>query len=249
MTKEKVRLDSLLVSANLVESRERARSLILSGKVEIAGKRQDKPGARVPPDACVRVVRPDHPFVSRGGVKLEGALREFGLDPAGRVALDVGASTGGFTHCLLLNGVRRVYAVDVGYGQFAWPLRQDPRVILFEKTNIRQFPREKIPEPLDLAVVDVSFISLRKVLPCVLPFLAGTGEMLCLIKPQFEVGRGKVGKQGVVRDQALVDEVLVDIASFARAQGLGVGGVRESVLRGPRGNHEYFIHLRLGIRN
>jgi len=241
--KEKVRLDSLLVSSRLAESRERARALILAGRVEIAGRRLDKPGTRVAADQSVRLLGHDHPYVSRGGVKLEGALRDFGVDAAGKSAMDVGASTGGFTHCLLLHGARRVYAVDVGYGQFAWTLRGDPRVALLEKTNIRNLTPDRVPEAIDLAVVDVSFISLRKVLPCLLPFLGPSGEMLCLIKPQFEVGKGKVGKQGVVRDQGLVDEVLRDLDSFVRGQGLVSGGIRESVLKGPKGNREFFIRL------
>lgn len=240
-----MRLDKLLVSSRLVETRERARALILEGRVEVAGKRMDKPGTWVHPEDTVNLSRPDHPYVSRGGVKLQGALQAFGVDPDGKVALDVGASTGGFTHCLLLHGARKVYAVDVGYGQFAWSLRQDSRVMLNERTNIRTLAAEKIPEKVDLAVADVSFISLKKVIPCIFAFLLPDAEMLCLVKPQFEVGKGEVGKGGVVRDPKKIDVVLESMRSFARAEGLRVCGLQESVLKGPKGNREFFLHLKL----
>jgi 23S rRNA (cytidine1920-2'-O)/16S rRNA (cytidine1409-2'-O)-methyltransferase len=244
MAKGKVRLDRRLVDSGLAPTRERARALILEGRVEVSGLLRNKPGAWVGPEEPVTLGEPDHPYVSRGGVKLEGALRALDVSPEGKVALDVGASTGGFSHCLLLKGASRVYAVDVGYGQFAWSLRNDPRIVLHERTNIRSFTAEKIPEEIDLAVMDVSFISLRKVIPCVLPFLGPRGEVLCLIKPQFEVGKGKVGKGGVVRDPELVHQVLVELRAFAEGQGLAFCGMEESVLKGPKGNREFFLYAR-----
>jgi len=244
MPKGKERLDKRLVASGLVASRERARALILEGRVEVAGRRLDKPGAWVRPEEPVALSQPDHPYVSRGGVKLEGALRAFDVNPEGRVALDVGASTGGFTHCLLLHGAHKVFAVDVGYGQFAWSLRNDSRVVLFERTNIRSLSAEKIPEAIDLAVMDVSFISLKKVIPCVLPVLAREGEMICLVKPQFEAGKGKVGKGGVVRDEEQIQGILEDMRTFVEDQRLAFCGIRESVLKGPKGNREFFLYAR-----
>ena len=237
-------MDKRLVASGLVASRERARALILEGRVEVAGRRLDKPGAWVGPDELIALSQPDHPYVSRGGVKLEGALRAFDVNPEGRVALDVGASTGGFTHCLLLQGAQKVFAVDVGYGQFAWSLRNDSRVILFERTNIRTLSAEKIVEAIELAVMDVSFISLKKVIPCVLPLLAREGEMICLVKPQFEAGKGKVGKGGVVRDEEQIQGILEDMRTFVEDQRLAFCGIRESVLKGPKGNREFFLYAR-----
>ncbi len=233
-----------MVASGLVASRERARALILEGRVEVAGRRLDKPGAWVGPEEPVALSQPDHPYVSRGGVKLEGALRAFDVNPEGRVALDVGASTGGFTHCLLLHGAHKVFAVDVGYGQFAWSLRNDSRVVLFERTNIRSLSAEKIPEAIELAVMDVSFISLKKVIPCVLPVLAREGEMICLVKPQFEAGKGKVGKGGVVRDEEQIQGILEDMRTFVEDQRLAFCGISESVLKGPKGNREFFLYAR-----
>ncbi len=244
MPKAKERLDKRLVASGLVATRQRARALILEGRVEVAGRRLDKPGAWVGPEEPVALGRPDHPYVSRGGVKLEGALRAFDVNPEGRVALDVGASTGGFTHCLLLRGAQKVFAVDVGYGQFAWSLRNDPRVVLFERTNIRSLAAEKIPEAIDLAVMDVSFISLKKVIPCVLPILAREGELICLVKPQFEAGKGKVGKGGVVRNEEQIQGILEEMRTFVEDQGLAFFGIRESVLKGPKGNREFFLYAR-----
>ena len=244
MPKEKERLDKRLVASGLVATRERARALILEGRVEVAGRRLDKPGALVGPDEPVALSQPDHPYVSRGGVKLEGALRAFDVNPEGRVALDVGASTGGFTHCLLLHGAHKVFAVDVGYGQFAWSLRNDSRVVLFERTNIRTLSTEMIPEAIELAVMDVSFISLKKVIPCVIPVLAREGEMICLVKPQFEAGKGKVGKGGVVRDEEQIQEIMKDMRTFVEDQRLVFCGIRESVLKGPKGNREFFLYAR-----
>lgn len=244
MPKGKERLDKRLVASGLVATRERARALILEGRVEVAGRKLDKPGAWVAPEEPVALSQPDHPYVSRGGVKLEGALRAFDVNPEGRVALDVGASTGGFTHCLLLHGAHKVFAVDVGYGQFAWSLRNDSRVVLFERTNIRSLSVEMIPEAIELAVMDVSFISLKKVIPCVIPVLGREGEMICLVKPQFEAGKGKVGKGGVVRDEEQIQGILEDMRTFVEDQSLAFCGIRESVLKGPKGNREFFLYAR-----
>ena len=244
MAKGKERLDKRLVASGLATTRERARALILEGRVEVAGRRRDKPGAWVGPEEPVALSRPDHPYVSRGGVKLEGALRAFDVNPEGRVALDVGASTGGFTHCLLLHGAQKVFAVDVGYGQFAWSLRNDCRVVLFERTNIRTLSADMIPKAIELAVMDVSFISLKKVIPCVLPVLAREGELICLVKPQFEAGKGKVGKGGVVRDEEQIEAILEDMRRFVEDQRLAFCGIRESVLKGPKGNREFFLYAR-----
>jgi len=240
------RLDRVLVSQGLAESRQRAQALILAGKVRVDGVRADKPGAPVRPGRTVTVVGRDHPYVSRGGQKLEGALRDLGVSAEGRVCLDAGASTGGFTHCLLLHGAKRVYAVDVGYGQFHWSLRQDPRVVLQERTNVRYLDPGQVPEPVDLLVADLSFISLRKVLGHLVRFVPPGGDLLCLVKPQFEAGRGRVGKGGVVRDPGHVDDVLREMDAFFRSLALDLRGCRESALRGPKGNREFFFHARRG---
>ncbi len=239
---DKIRLDRLLVARGLAPAREQARALILAGDVLVNGFPVTKTGALVPTTASITVKAAPPPYVSRGGLKLAAALDYFQLDVTGLVALDVGISTGGFTHCLLQRGAARVYGVDVGYGQLAWQLRQDPRVILLERTNIRHLAPEAIPEKVDLAVVDVSFISLKLVLPQVLQFLKPGGALLALIKPQFEVGKGKVGKGGVVRDPALQQQVVTDIGLLARALELKVHGVLPSPLLGPKGNQEYLIY-------
>jgi 23S rRNA (cytidine1920-2'-O)/16S rRNA (cytidine1409-2'-O)-methyltransferase len=244
MVKEVARLDKWLVDTGLVESRERAKALILLGKVEVDGRPADKPGIRVQNGQSISLRHPDHPYVSRGGLKLEKALDHFGIDPAGRVILDVGASTGGFTHCLLMRGARKGYAVDVGYGQFAWSLRQDPRVVVLERTNIRYLKPERIMDPVTLAVIDISFISLKKVIPKVFSLVEQGAELLALIKPQFEVGKGKVGKGGIVRSEDLHNRVLEDIKDFSRKEGWEMGGIVESSLKGTKGNKEFFIWLR-----
>ena len=241
MTSKKPRLDRLLVERGLAASRQRAAALILAGRVTVEGRRAEKAAQQVAPDARLEVLEEDEGYVSRGGLKLAGALDGFSLTVAGLVAMDVGASTGGFTDCLLRRGARRVYAVDVGYGQIAWRLRQDARVVVLERTNVRYLEREKIPEPVDLAAIDTSFISLTKVIPRVLEFLSGNGWLLALIKPQFEVGRGLVGKGGVVRQPELHRRVVSDLERFCRDQGLAVEGVVESPLLGPKGNREFFI--------
>jgi len=244
MVKETTRLDKWLVDAGLAESRERARALVLLGKVDVDGRPVTKPGVQVHKGQAVSLRNREYPYVSRGGLKLERALDHFGVNPAGRVTLDVGASTGGFTQCLLMKGAARVYAVDVGYGQFAWSLRNDPHVVLMERTNIRFLRPEGIRDRVTLAVIDVSFISLKKVLPKVSSIVAEGAELLALIKPQFEVGKGKVGKGGIVRDEDLHRAVLEDMRDFCIGDGWEIGGMVESSLTGVRGNREFFIYLR-----
>lgn len=237
---QKIRLDQLLVARGLAESRQRAQAMILAGEVTVNGHPAQKPGMAVPQDAAV-TVRAGLPYVSRGGLKLAHALETFGLDVKGKVCLDVGASTGGFTDCLLQHGAARVYAVDVGYGQLDWRLRQDPRVVVLEKTNIRYL--ETLPESPNLAVVDVSFISLRLVLPVVWRLIAPGAQVVALVKPQFEVGKGQVGKGGVVRDPAVRQAALEDLAAWAAAQGWQVQGRTTSPIKGPAGNVEFFLLL------
>jgi 23S rRNA (cytidine1920-2'-O)/16S rRNA (cytidine1409-2'-O)-methyltransferase len=239
----KIRLDRLLVERGLAPARERAQALILAGQVLVNGAPVAKAGALVSTEAAITLKSPDQPYVSRGGLKLAAALEHFQVEVAGLVALDVGVSTGGFTDCLLQRGAARVYGVDVGYGQLAWRLRQDPRVIVLERTNIRYLPREAIPEEVDLAVADVSFISLRLVLPQVLLFLRPGGAVLALVKPQFEVGKGQVGKGGVVREQQLQLQAVAEIQAFAHTLGLEALGVMPSPILGPKGNQEYLLYL------
>jgi 23S rRNA (cytidine1920-2'-O)/16S rRNA (cytidine1409-2'-O)-methyltransferase len=260
---KKVRIDSLLVAKELIESREKARALILAGKVLVNGTKADKAGTFVRPEACLEILQ-KIPYVSRGGLKLEAALKSFNIDVKGKIAMDVGASTGGFTDCLLQHGARKIYAIDVGYGQLAWKLRNDSRVILLEKTNIRyldekvrsestrtegQEIEDLIKSNIDIATVDVSFISLLKVIPKVINFLKKNGEVVALIKPQFEVTRKDVGKGGVVRDEAKRLEVIEKITKEVRDMGLEVRGVEKSVITGPKGNVEYFIYLKRFIEN
>ena len=242
---EKIRLDRLLVERGLVPARERARALILAGQVLVNGIPVAKVGTLVPTEAAVILKSPDQPYVSRGGVKLAAALNSFSIDVNGQAALDVGASTGGFTDCLLQHGAARVYCVDVGYGQLAWRLRQDPRVVVLERTNIRYLPRDAIPEEVDLAVADVSFISLKLVLPQILQFLRPDGLIIALVKPQFEVGKGQVGKGGVVRDLQQQQQVVAEIQKFAQGLGLAAEGVIPSPILGPKGNQEYLLYLHL----
>ena len=244
MRSPKERLDKLLVDRNLVQSRERAKALILAGKVFVAGYKTEKAGTLVDSDAPIVLKEKDFPYVSRGGVKLESALDSFQLDVKNRIALDVGASTGGFTHCLLLRGAQKVYAVDVGYGQLDWTLRNDPRVVCMEKTNIRQLTKDRIGDPISLAVTDTSFISLKKVLIPLLGLIEKDGEVVALIKPQFEVSPGEVGKGGVVRDPHLHTKVVEDIVSFANSLRVEIRGTIESPLKGPKGNREFFIYLK-----
>jgi 23S rRNA (cytidine1920-2'-O)/16S rRNA (cytidine1409-2'-O)-methyltransferase len=215
----------------------------LSGLVFVDGQRADKAGARVRDGQLVEVKGPSSPYVGRGGEKLEGALEKFGIDVEGLVAIDVGASTGGFTDCLLQHGAAKVYAVDVGYGQLAWKLQSDTRVVRLDRVNIRTAPADLLPELCDIAVIDVSFISLKLVLPPVTAFLKDVATLAVLVKPQFEVGRGKVGKGGIVRDPELQRGSLLDVADFAAGAGLGIAGWTESPLKGADGNREFFLHL------
>ncbi len=232
-----------MVDRGLAPTREKAKALIMAGVVVVEEERIDKAGALVSCDAGIRIKGEGNPYVSRGGMKLEGALRTFGIDVTGMAALDIGASTGGFTDCLLQRGARKVYAIDVGYGQIDWKLRTDNRVVLFEKTNIRYFSGEGIEDAIDLAVIDVSFISLKLVLPVALSLTATGGSILALIKPQFEAGRGEVGK-GVVRDPAVHRRVVEEIVSFSEKLGLVVMGTCESPITGPAGNREFFLYAR-----
>jgi len=239
--KLKIRLDKLLVDRGLAATRERARALIMSGLVVVGEERIDKAGTPVRHDAVIRIKGGENPYVSRGGLKLKGALQQFDVDVAGMVALDIGASTGGFTDCLIQEGARKVYAIDVGYGQLDWKLRTDRRVILFEKTNIRYFSGEGIEDIIDMAVIDVSFISLRLVLPVVVRLIGEHAFILALIKPQFEVGRDEVGK-GVIRDSGLHRKVVDEIVKFSEELGLETMGTCESPITGPAGNREFFLY-------
>jgi 23S rRNA (cytidine1920-2'-O)/16S rRNA (cytidine1409-2'-O)-methyltransferase len=237
------RLDVLLLERGLVDSREHGRRKILAGDVLVNDQAMTKVGSLVDIAAAIRV-KPTSRYVSRGGFKLEKALGEFAIDVSGKTALDVGASTGGFTDCLLAHGAARVFAVDVGYGQLDWKLRNDPRVVVFEKTNIRYLDRSTLPSAADLATVDASFISLKLVLPCVKALLAPRHEVIALIKPQFEVGKGKVGKGGVVRSPEEHARVIGEIQAMAAGMSYIVCGVAESPLLGPKGNKEFLIYLR-----
>ena len=238
-----VRLDRLLVDLGLAASRERAQRLILAGEVLVGDRPATKPGTMVAADAPLRLRRPPSDYVSRGGEKLAGALDAFGLEVAGQVALDVGASTGGFTDCLLRRGARRVFALDVGYGQLAWTLRQDARVTVLERINARRLEASMLGEAPDLATVDVSFISLALILPAVAAVLQPAGSVVALVKPQFEAGRGQVGKGGVVRDPTVRAAAVARIRDEAQTLGLTVRGESDSVLAGPKGNREVFLWL------
>ncbi len=240
---DKTRLDVLLVERGLADTRARARALIMAGEVRVDGQVVDKPGAMVPATAEVTIAA-RLPYVSRGGLKLAAALEAFALDPQGWVVADVGASTGGFTDCLLQRGAARVYAIDVGYGQLAWSLRRDPRVVVLERTNVRYL--EALPEPIDLVAIDVSFISLELVLPVVVRWLKSAGRIVALVKPQFEVGRGEVGRGGVVRRPEQHIAVLERVARLSHALGLRLEGVVPSPILGPAGNREFLAHLICG---
>lgn len=242
----KIRLDQRIFDLGMSQSRERAKALIMAGSVYVDGQKQTKPGYAVTEEADVEVRGEKLPYVSRGGFKLEKALNTFPVDPAGYVCVDCGASTGGFTDCLLQRGASRVYAVDVGYGQLAWSLRQDERVTVMERTNARSLTPEMFPERMDLAVMDMSFISLRLVLPAVRTLLKENGQVICLVKPQFEAGREKVGKKGVVRDPAVHREVLESFISALAPLGFSLAGLTFSPVRGPEGNIEYLAWLKTG---
>jgi 23S rRNA (cytidine1920-2'-O)/16S rRNA (cytidine1409-2'-O)-methyltransferase len=243
MTSKK-RLDTLLVEKKICSSRQRARALIMAGRVAVNDLPCDKPGTRLPEDSPITLKGDDLPYVSRGGLKLEAALEANHIDCQGMVCLDVGASTGGFTDCLLQHGAARVFAVDVGYGQLAWSLRQDPRVVVIERTNIRRMDPALIPCPVDLVTIDTSFISLKIVVPAALPYLKPGGILLALIKPQFEAGKGNVGKGGVIRDPVLHTEIIEDLRLFFVGRSLACGPVTPSPVLGPKGNREFIILLR-----
>ncbi len=239
----KERLDMMLVSRGLAQSREKAKAMIMEGIVFVNGQREDKAGASFPPDVSIEVRGHTLRYVSRGGLKLEKAMECFGIDLAGKICMDVGASTGGFTDCMLQNGAAKVFSVDVGRGQLAWKLRQDERVVCMEKTNIRYVTPEDIGVPVDFSSIDVSFISLTKVLLPVREILKDRGEVVCLIKPQFEAGREKVGKKGVVREPEVHLEVIEKVMEYARELGFGRKHLDYSPVKGPEGNIEYLLHL------
>ena len=243
--KVKKRLDVLLTEQGYAENRTKAQAIIMSGIVYADGQKANKPGTAYEETVSIEVRGGACPYVSRGGLKLEKALRDFGVKPEGFVCSDSGASTGGFTDCLLQQGARKVFAIDVGYGQLDWKIRSDPRVVVMEKTNIRYVTPEQLGEPLDLSVVDVSFISLKIVLPAIRALLKPTGQVLCLIKPQFEAGREKVGKKGVVREKSTHVEVLQGFVELADSLGFHILGLTYSPVKGPEGNIEFLGHLSL----
>ena len=244
--KTKKRLDVLLTEQGYADSRAKAQAIIMAGQVYVEGQKADKPGISYDENVNIEVRGESCPYVSRGGLKLEKALRDFGIDPTGYVCSDSGASTGGFTDCLLQQGAKKVFAIDVGYGQLDWKIRSDPRVVVMERTNVRYVTPEQLGEPLDLSVVDVSFISLNIVLPVIKTFLKpGQGQVACLIKPQFEAGKDKVGKKGVVRDPAIHQEVLDNFVSLVRSLGFTILGLTFSPVKGPEGNIEFLGHLTL----
>ena len=239
----KERLDVLLVKRNLAESREKAKAIIMSGNVFVEGQREDKAGSTFPEEVYIEVKGNKLPYVSRGGLKLEKAVANFDVELEGKVCTDVGSSTGGFTDCMLQNGARKVFAIDVGTNQLAWKLRQDERVRNMERTNIRYVTENDIDEKLDFASIDVAFISLKLVLPVVYNLLKDDGEVVALIKPQFEAGREKVGKKGVVRDKSVHIEVIENVLEFTRSYGFKVSEVTFSPIKGPEGNIEYLMHI------
>ncbi len=242
MAKSSERLDKLVVDKGLAPSRERAQALVLAAKVMVDGRVLTKAGQRVPEDSEIRVIEDAIPYVSRGGLKLEHAIRSFPIEVSGRTAMDVGASTGGFTDCLLSFGARRVYAVDVGYGQLALKLRNDPRVVVLERQNIRYLPADLVPEPIELATIDASFISLKLVIPVVVNFLEAGAVLISLIKPQFEAGRELVSRgAGVIRDPAVHEQICRTLAEFAAGLGFRIIGTTASPILGPKGNREFLM--------
>ncbi len=243
--KIKKRLDVLLVEQGYADSRTKAQAIIMSGQVYVDGQKADKPGISYEETVALEVRGATCPYVSRGGLKLEKALRDFGIQPIDYVCSDSGASTGGFTDCLLQQGAKKVFAIDVGYGQLDWKIRSDPRVVVMERTNVRYVTPEQLGEPLDLSVIDVSFISLKIVLPVIKTFLKAEGQVVCLIKPQFEAGRDKVGKKGVVRDPDTHKEVLDGFVSLANELDFRILGLTFSPVKGPEGNIEFLAHLTL----
>lgn len=242
---EKVRLDVYMVDSGMTESREKARALIMAGQVYIDNQKCDKAGQMVNPETVKPEIRGEVlKYVSRGGLKLEKAMKEFPIDLNGKITMDIGASTGGFSDCMLQNGAKKVYAVDVGYGQLAWKLRQDERVVNMERTNIRYVKPEDIEDKIDFASIDVSFISLKLVLPVAYSLLADGGEIVALIKPQFEAGREQVGKKGVVKDKNVHLEVCRNCIGYATSSGFFAKGISFSPIKGPEGNIEYLMHIK-----
>lgn len=246
MASNKERLDALLVNRGLFESRAKAQAAIMAGQVLVNEQKIDKPGTQVKPEVTIRLLGNQLRYVSRGGLKLEKALQIFPISVEGKVVADVGASTGGFTDCALQNGAAKVYALDVGYGQLAWKLRSDERVVNMERTNVRYLEAKDLPEQVDAVTIDVAFISLDKILPAVHKILKPTGFVVALIKPQFEAGKENVGKKGVVRDASVHREVIHNVIAFAKNEGFGVAGLDFSPIKGPEGNIEYLLHLTLG---
>ena len=243
----KERLDILLTEKNFFDSRARAKTMIMLGKILVNGQKIDKAGTMIARDAEIKILGEEMPFVSRGGFKLQKAIKSFELDLKNKIAADIGASTGGFTDCMLQHGAKKIYAVDVGYGQLAWKLRNDERVINLERTNIRNVTRKEIPDILDFASVDVAFISLEKVLPVAYELLSDVGEVAALIKPQFEAGKDKVGKKGVVRDKKIHAEVIERVLNFAKEINFKICGLDFSPIKGPEGNIEYLAYLSKNI--
>lgn len=243
---KKERLDALLMNRALFESRAKAQAAIMAGQVLVNEQKIDKPGTPVPPDVTIRLLGNKLPYVSRGGLKLEKALQIFPISVQDKVVADIGASTGGFTDCALQNGAAKVYAIDVGYGQLAWKLRNDERVINMERTNVRYLEADSLPEQVDAATIDVAFISLDKILPAVHKILKEDGFVIALIKPQFEAGKENVGKKGVVRDALVHEQVINNVIAFAKEEGFGIAGLDFSPIKGPEGNIEYLLHLTLG---
>ncbi|MGL4848978.1 MAG: TlyA family RNA methyltransferase [Clostridium sp.] len=243
MAEKKERLDIILVNRGIIESREKAKTSIMAGLIFVDGQRIDKAGMKVAVDANIEFKGQKLKYVSRGGLKLEKALKNFPLTLNEKVCMDIGASTGGFTDCMLQNGAKKVFAVDVGYGQFAWKLRTDERVVCMERTNIRYVTTDDIGEKLDFASIDVSFISLKTIMPATIDLLKEDGEVVALIKPQFEAGRGKVGKKGVVREESTHIEVVEGIINFLKEKELNILGLSYSPIKGPEGNIEYLVYF------
>ncbi|WP_294186619.1 TlyA family RNA methyltransferase [uncultured Clostridium sp.] len=243
MSGKKERLDILLVEKGIFTSRERAKTSIMAGKIFVDGQRVDKAGEKVSVDAEIIFKGQEIPYVSRGGLKLEKAMKEFGISLENKTCMDIGASTGGFTDCMLQNGAKKVFSIDVGYGQFAWKLRTDPRVVCMERTNIRYVTPDDIGELTDFASIDVSFISLKKIMPATINLLSDKGEVVVLIKPQFEAGKEKVGKKGVVRDINVHNEVVKSIVDYLLSQGLNILSLSYSPIKGPEGNIEYLVYF------
>ena len=240
---QKQRLDIALTELGLVQSREKAKALIMAGQVYVNGQKELKAGANIKPDDQIEIRGNQNPFVSRGGLKLQKAAEKFGINLTDCICIDIGASTGGFTDCMLMHGAKKVYAIDVGYGQLAWKLRTDERVVNMERTNFRYVTHEQIPEEIDFASVDVSFISLKIILPVLRDLLRSDGEAVCLIKPQFEAGKEKIGKKGVVRDPDVHTEVVERITGFALECGFTLKNLDYSPIKGPEGNIEYLMHI------